>query len=208
MGRRKSNVYIKVKRILDVFFSFCLLSLLWLPMLCIAVAVHLDSEGDVIFRQKRVGKEGRTFTCYKFRTMYKHTPPDRPSSDFYDAHKYITKVGAFLRRSSLDELPQLFNVLKGDMSIVGPRPLILAETEIHQKRMKNGVYSLRPGITGLSQVSGRDRVSDEEKIRLDTVYANSVSMFFDVKIVGKTFGRVLRGDGVISTENNGFPLDK
>ncbi len=178
-------------------------------MLVIAVAVRLDSDGEVLFKQRRIGKMGKVFECYKFRTMYKDAPDDRPSSDFADAHKYITRVGAFLRKTSLDELPQLFNVLKGDMSIVGPRPLIIAEREMHEKRMKNGVYSLRPGITGLSQVSGRDRVSDADKIRLDTQYAHSVSLLADVRIVGMTFGRVLRGDGVISNvKNNGTPLDK
>ncbi len=208
MGRCKKRSYIRIKRILDVFFSLCLLGFLWLPMLCIALAVRLDSDGSVLFRQRRVGKGGRSFICYKFRTMYKYTPPDRPSSEFSDAHKYITRVGAFLRKTSLDELPQLFNVLKGDMSIVGPRPLILEERDIHEKRMKNGVYSLRPGITGLSQISGRDRVSDSEKVRLDTEYARSVSLLCDAKIIGRTIGRVLRGDGVVSVKNSRSPLDK
>ncbi len=208
MSRCKKRLYISIKRLLDVFFSLCLLGFLWLPMLCVAVAVRLDSDGDVIFKQTRIGKGGRPFTCYKFRTMYKHTPPDRPSSEFNDAHKYITRVGSFLRRTSLDELPQLFNVLKGDMSIVGPRPLIIAEREIHEKRMKNGVYSLRPGITGLSQVSGRDRVSDQEKVLLDTKYARSVSLLCDAKILGMTLGRVLRGDGVVSIKKGSSPLDK
>lgn len=209
MSNRKKAIYIRFKRVLDVVFSLSLLAFLWFPMLAIAVAVRLDSEGDVIFKQKRIGKGGRAFECYKFRTMYAYAPHERPSAGFDDAHKYVTRVGGFLRKTSLDELPQLFNVLKGEMSIVGPRPLIIAEREIHEGRMRNGVYSLRPGITGLSQVSGRDRVSDADKIRLDTQYATSLSFSHDVRIVGMTVGRVLRGDGIASTfKKSGAPLDK
>ena len=197
MGKkRKIRVYKGVKRLLDLFFSFALLAFLWLPMLVIWVMVRIDSPGGGIFKQRRVGKDGKPFTCYKFRTMYITAPPSCPSALLTDADKYITPVGRFLRRSSLDELPQIFNVIKGDMSLVGPRPLILEETAVHDLRIKNGVYSLRPGITGLSQICGRDRVTDDKKIALDTRYLESLSFLQDLRIVGATLGKVIMGDGI------------
>lgn len=203
MNREKTKgnfcAYTVVKRLLDIFFSAVLLVLLAFPMLIIWLAVRISSPGKGIFRQIRVGKNGRLFVCYKFRTMYESAPPCRPSSLFRDAEKYITPVGRFLRRASLDELPQLLNVLKGDMSIVGPRPLVLAEREVHMQRRENGVYSLRPGITGLSQISGRDKVTDERKVELDTKYLYEFGFLQDVKIVGKTVGRVISGDGMEKT---------
>lgn len=195
-GKKRRRIYRVVKRGLDVFFSAALLMFLWLPMLGIWVIVRIDSEGDGIFRQTRVGRDGKPFVCYKFRTMYVTAPPCCPSARLSDAERHITPFGRFLRRSSLDELPQLFNVLKGDMSLVGPRPLIPEETEVHDMRQKRGVYSLRPGITGLSQISGRDRVSDDRKIELDTKYLESFGFVEDLKIVGVTLGRVITGDGV------------
>ncbi len=165
-------------------------------MLIIFIAVKLDTPGKGIFKQIRVGKNGELFVCYKFRTMYTSAPPCRPSSEFYDAHKYVTPVGKFLRRSSLDELPQLYNVLKGDMSLVGPRPLILAESEVHRSRKQSGVYKLRPGITGLAQVRGRDSLNDTEKVALDTKYLMEVGFISDAKILGETVFRVVRSENI------------
>ncbi len=196
----KRRVYSLVKRFLDIFFAIALLVFLWLPMLLIWAAVRLDSKGGGIFKQRRVGRGGKVFICYKFRTMYSHAPGERASSDFEDVGKYITMVGSFLRKTSLDELPQLFNVLKGDMSLVGPRPLIISETRVHAERMRNGVYFLRPGLTGLSQINGRDALSDERKVELDTEYLMEFGFFQDLRIVGATVGKVLRGDG-IATKN-------
>ena len=163
--------------------------------LVIWLAVKSDTPGKGVFRQIRVGRNGRLFECYKFRTMYESAPHCRPSSKFPDARKYVTPVGRFLRRTSLDELPQLFNVLKGDMSLVGPRPLILAEREMHEGRRKNGVYTLRPGMTGLSQVNGRDGLSDGEKIDIDTKYLYEFGLMQDVKILAKSLTAVVRGEG-------------
>lgn len=190
------SAYAVTKRMLDVVFSSILILFLALPMLIIWCAVRIDSEGDGIFRQSRVGRDGRLFVCYKFRSMYISAPPNCPSSKFSTSKEYITPVGGFLRRSSLDELPQLFNVLRGNMSIVGPRPLIIEEREVHDSRRENGVYSLRPGITGLSQISGRDSLSDEEKVMLDTRYLASFGLVQDLKIIGATVGRVITGDGI------------
>ncbi len=190
MKKGKKRVYAKIKRVLDVFFSLILLLFLLLPMLIIVVAVKADSKGDGIFRQSRVGRGGRVFICYKFRTMYQSAPPNMPSAKLENSDKYVTRVGRLLRQSSLDELPQLFNVLKGDMSLVGPRPLIIEEMTVHERRQKSGVYELRPGITGLSQISGRDSISDEKKAALDAQYLGTFGFFEDVRIIAKTFGKM------------------
>ena len=185
-----------VKRILDFFFSLWLLILLLLPMFIIAVIIRAESSGKAIFKQKRFGREGKTFVCYKFRTMYKDAPATKAAADFYDRDKYITKVGRFLRRTSLDELPQLFNVLKGEMSLVGPRPLICEEESIHHKRLERGVYSLRPGITGMAQISGRNLLGDDEKIQSDSYYLKNIKILLDLKILLRTFFKVANGEGI------------
>ena len=201
MGGLKRKKYYVLKRILDVAFSAILIVFLFLPMLVIWIAILIDTPGRGIFRQIRVGKDGRLFECYKFRTMYESAPPCRPSSEFIDAQRYITPVGRFLRRTSLDELPQLFNVLKGDMSLVGPRPLILAERGVHEGRRKNGVYVLRPGMTGLSQINGRDGLSDSEKIETDTKYLYEFGFIQDVRIIVKTLTAVVSGEGNKDKQN-------
>ena len=195
MGISSKKAYMVFKRILDVIFSAVLIVFLSLPMFIIWIAVRINSPGEGIFRQIRVGKDGRLFECYKFRTMYVSAPACRPSSDFSDAKLYITPVGRFLRRTSFDELPQLFNVFKGDMSLVGPRPLILAEKAVHEGRRQNGVYALRPGMTGLSQISGRDGLSDLEKVERDTQYLYGFGFIQDVRIIAKTLTAVISGEG-------------
>ena len=187
----KKGIYRFVKRGLDILFSGTLIAFLAIPMLVIWVAVKIDTVGKGIFRQIRVGKNGKLFVCYKFRTMYESAPPCCPSSKLLDAERYITPVGKFLRRTSLDELPQLFNVFKGDMSLVGPRPLVLAERDVHEGRRLNGVYRLRPGMTGLSQVSGRNSLSDSEKVTLDTEYLYEFGFIQDAKIIARTFSKLL-----------------
>lgn len=195
LKKSASAPYLFFKRLLDVLFSFLLLFFLSLPMLIIALAIVFTSRGGAIFKQVRVGRNGEPFVCYKFRTMYSHAPSNIPSASLKDAHIYVTKVGGFLRRTSLDELPQLFNVLKGDMSLIGPRPLICEEETVHNVRRENGVYAIRPGITGLAQISGRDLLSDMEKAELDVKYFNSVGFLSDIKIFFKTFWRVVSGEG-------------
>ncbi len=178
--------YLFLKRLLDVVFSLLLLILLAFPMSIIGIAVGLSSRGGVIFRQMRIGREGKPFICYKFRTMVRHAPPERPSSAFDDVARYVTPVGRFLRKTSLDELPQLWNVLRGDMSLVGPRPLIGAEQGVHSLRAEHGVYRVRPGMTGLAQVMGRDRLGDSEKAAFDARYVERLCLREDLWIVGKT----------------------
>ena len=183
-GNTKS--YRIVKRVLDVVFSAILLSLLVLPMTVIALLVGMSSDGDIFFRQRRVGRGGKLFVCYKFRTMTSDAPPNRPSADFFDVEKYLTPIGRFLRNTSLDELPQLFNVLRGQMSLVGPRPLIGEEIQIHRLRQDFGVYEVRPGMTGLSQVNGRTSLSDVQKAAMDERYVKSMSLATDIKILWRT----------------------
>ena len=193
---QEKHVYATVKRVLDVFFSFLLLFFLALPMLLIWFSVRISSRGVGIFKQARIGKNGKSFVCYKFRTMYKDAPSNTPSSDFASVEKYVTPIGRILRRTSLDELPQLYNVMKGDMSLVGPRPLIFEETEMHRMRKEAGIYSIRPGLTGLSQINGRDSISDERKAELDRAYLEAFGFIQDVKIIGKTVTGVISGDGI------------
>lgn len=190
--------YVFWKRGLDVFFSVILILFLAIPMLIIALAVIASSRGGAIFRQERVGKNEKIFICYKFRTMYNYAPREVPSAMLCDADrdKYITPVGSFLRRTSLDELPQLFNVLKGDMSLVGPRPIIIGESEIHKFRAQRGVYLIRPGITGLAQISGRNALTDDKKAELDGKYAENMGFIPDIKIIMRTLSKVISGDGI------------
>lgn len=192
----RASSYPALKRALDIFLSYILLCAAYLPMLFIAIAVKLSSPGKVIFKQTRVGKDGKKFVCYKFRTMREDAPKNMPTSQFCDAERYITPVGRFLRRTSLDELPQLFNVICGDMSLVGPRPLIPEEGEVHQKRTELGVYSIRPGITGLAQTRGRDMISDDEKLIYDAEYTENLSLWQDVKILLCTFIKVFSAEGI------------
>lgn len=194
----EKSIYGIIKRILDVILSSLLILLLLLPMAFIGITIRATSEGDAIFKQRRIGIDGRVFICYKFRTMYKYAPADRPTSDFPDAQDYITPIGRILRKTSLDELPQLFNVLLGDMSLVGPRPLIENENEIHDIRRRCGVYRVRPGITGLAQVSGRDRLCDIDKARLDIRYARNMSLAGDIRILLRTATGAVRGKDVLA----------
>ena len=190
-----------VKRFLDIFFSFILIVLLSPLMLVISVTVIFESRGGAIFRQQRMGRNGKLFVCYKFRTMRTDAPHSIPAKELAEPEKYVTRVGRLLRRSSLDELPQLFNVLLGDMSLVGPRPLICEESEIHKMRQTAGIYMLRPGLTGLAQINGRNLLCDSEKIENDKLYLDNVRMRLDVKIIFMTFGCVLAGKGIVKQNN-------
>ena len=191
-----------VKRLLDILFSSILILFLFPFMLAISAAIVLESKGGAIFKQKRMGRNGKTFICYKFRTMKFDAPHNMPAKAFEERDKYVTRVGKLLRRSSLDELPQLFNVLLGDMSIVGPRPLICEELEVHKLRESAGIYMLRPGLTGLAQVNGRNLLCDSEKIENDKIYLDNVKMRLDVKIIFMTFRCVIGGKGVSSQNNS------
>lgn len=184
-----------MKRIFDFTVSLLLIIALIPVFLIIALVVLIDSGYPVIFKQYRVGKDNKLFYIYKFRTMKVNTR-NTATEDLKEADSVITKSGRILRKTSLDELPQLFNVLAGKMSFVGPRPLIPEEKEIRQIRKELGVYSVRPGITGLAQVNGRDMLSAKEKALFDKEYVEKQSLLFDIKIMFKTVLVVLKRENI------------
>lgn len=189
--------YCVVKRVLDFALSALGLTALLIPLVLTALVVYIDDPGKVIFSQKRVGRNAKLFRLYKFRTMKMDTPKYMATSEVDDPDKYITRVGRVLRKLSLDEIPQLFNVLKGDMSLVGPRPLIPNEEEIHTMRDRFGVYSVRPGVTGLAQINGRDLVTPVEKVHWDVRYVEHFGFWIDVKILFATVPKIFGGEGVV-----------
>ncbi len=186
-----------VKRTIDIVASFCAILILLLPALVIMLAVFIDDPGKVFFRQYRVGRNGKRFKLYKFRTMKKEAPKYMSTMEFDDPGQYITRLGRFLRKYSLDEIPQLLNVLKGDMSLVGPRPLISDEYEIHQMRTKLGIYAIRPGVTGLAQINGRDTVEPATKVRWDHKYLETIGFKTDIKILFATVPKVFGHAGFV-----------
>ena len=189
--------YSAIKRILDITLAAAAVALLFLPMLLIAVAIYVDDPGKVIFAQYRIGVKGKTFLLYKFRTMRRNAPQYVASGDLHHSERYITRLGHFLRKSSLAELPQLINVIRGDMSLVGPRPLIPQEELIHLLRQEYGVYTIRPGMTGLAQINGRDRLSADEKVSFDVAYMKNFGFMQDFSILLRTLSGVFRGEGVV-----------
>ena len=199
-GRRRMG-FLLVKRTFDVLASFCMLLVL-LPLgLLVALICALDTKSSPIFSQERMGRGDKPFRIYKFRTMSPRTPADVATHQLVGAENYISRTGRVLRKLSLDELPQLWNILKGDMSFVGPRPVVLTETDLLRLRSRNGASSVRPGLTGLAQVSGRDCVTVPEKARLDGQYARCQSAALDCRILLKTVGYVLHSSGVVEGAN-------
>ncbi len=184
-----------MKRIFDLILSFVALLILITPMLLVAVAIRLTSKGPVLYWSERVGRDNSIFKMPKFRSMLIETPPvathllDNPS-------RYLSPIGGFLRRSSLDELPQLISVLRGDMSFVGPRPALYNQEELIAMRSKKGVERLLPGITGWAQVNGRDNLSIPDKVVLDIEYLNNQTFWLDIKIIWMTLLKVFKRDGV------------
>ena len=194
-----------IKRFIDIFLSVVGVIVLAPVWLILIIAIKLDSPGPVLFRQKRVGAGGHYFNILKFRTMRIDTP-DVATHLLENPDAYITKLGKFLRKSSLDELPQMFNILAGDMSIIGPRPALWNQYDLIEKREKKGVNTLRPGLTGWAQVNGRDEVSIDEKVALDAEYLRRMSFGFDVKCFFATIFSVLRADGVVEGLDEETPL--
>lgn len=186
----------KAKRFFDIVFSAAAIIVL-LPLMGIVCAViFLDDGCPVIFKQDRVGKCGKIFKVKKFRTM-KNGTRTAATSELTEASRCITRSGRFIRKTSIDELPQLFNILEGTMSFVGPRPLIPQEKNIHELRLACGVYNVCPGMTGLAQISGRDMISHEEKVKFDKEYVDNIGIFYDLKIIAKTVKTVLKGENVV-----------
>jgi len=184
-----------MKRIFDLVLAIFLIIIFSFPFFIIAALVFFTSEGPIFNWSDRVGKNNKIFKMPKFRSMFIDAPVV-PTHLLINPDLYLTSIGSFLRRSSLDELPQLFSVLKGDMSFVGPRPVISNEVDLIALRIKKGVDTLLPGITGWAQVNGRDKLSTSHKVALDFEYLNRQSCWFDIKILWITFLKVIQGDDV------------
>lgn len=190
-------VYAKIKRWID--FTAALLGLIVLSpvFLVLMTAIKLDSRGPILFRQKRVGIHKTHFMIYKFRTMRIDTPKDMPTHLLKNPEQYITRVGKFLRKTSLDELPQIINILKGDMAVVGPRPALWNQYDLIEEREQYKANDIRPGLTGYAQVNGRDELPIPVKAKLDGEYVKRMSFRFDLHCIFKTFFSVAKAEGVV-----------
>ena len=184
-----------MKRIFDLLLGVVILALLVIPMLLICIAIRLSSKGSALYWSNRIGRNNEIFKMPKFRSMLINTP-DVATHLLNTPDAYLSPIGTFLRRFSLDEFPQLFSVLKGDMSLIGPRPALHNQDDLIALRTKKGVDKLLPGITGWAQVNGRDKLSIPDKVALDVEYLNRQSFWFDMKILWMTFLKVMKRDGV------------
>ena len=185
------------KRLIDILLSFCGILVLLIPMAIIAIAVKLDSKGPVLFWQKRVAIHKGTYQMPKFRSMYTETPSEVPTHMLQSPERWITRVGKVLRKFSLDELPQLFSILVGHMSIIGPRPALWNQFDLIEERDKYGANDIRPGLTGWAQINGRDELPIEVKARLDGEYTQHMSFAMDCRCFIGTIAKVLKRDGVV-----------
>ena len=191
-----------IKRELDLVVSTIAIIILAIPFLIVAILIKCDSKGPVFFRQQRMGKNSVPFKIYKFRSMYEEAPHNQATADLENAGNQITRVGRLLRKTSIDELPQFINVFKGEMSIIGPRPVILAEKELIEMRQSNGADKVFPGLTGLAQVHGRDHVPNLQKANYDGMYAAALSFRTDLKITFRTIWYVLLHVGIHEGKTN------
>lgn len=185
------------KRIIDFILPLLACVVLSPFYLLIMLAIKLDSKGPIFFKQRRIGKGKTEFNILKFRTMRIDTPHDMPTHLLQNPEQYITKVGKFLRKTSLDELPQIFNILIGQMSIIGPRPALWNQFDLIEERDKYGANDIRPGLTGWAQINGRDELEIEVKAKLDGEYVERMSLGFDIKCFFGTIISVLKSDGVV-----------
>ena len=200
VNRQKINnpgIYFMVKRLMDIILSLSSIILLIPLFIIIGILIKRDSKGPVIFKQERYGKNKEPFYIYKFRTMRLDAPNDVSTEELKDSKNYITKIGGFLRRTSLDELPQLFNILLGQMTVVGPRPVVLKEKNLIALRDIYGANNIKPGITGWAQINGRDLLSVEEKAKLDGYYVENMGFKMDIKCFFKTIQYVLKCEGIL-----------
>lgn len=189
--------YLKFKRFYDFLGALIGLIILSPLYLLLIVLIKLDSKGPILFKQKRVGKDKVHFNILKFRTMKIDTPKDTPTHMLKNPEQYITRMGKLLRKTSLDELPQILNILKGDMSIIGPRPALWNQYDLIEERDKYNVHDLYPGITGYAQIKGRDTLPIHDKAALDGEYVKKISLWLDIKIFVGTFVSVFKSDGVL-----------
>ena len=190
-------MYMKVKRLIDIILSFIGLVILSPVFLILIIAIKLESKGPALFKQKRVGAHKSHFDILKFRTMRIDTPKDTPTHLLEKPDQWITKMGKFLRKTSLDELPQIINILKGDMSIIGPRPALWNQHDLIAERDNYGANDVPVGLTGWAQINGRDELEIDVKARLDGEYAEKIGFLMDVRCFFGTIFSVLRSDGVV-----------
>lgn len=190
-------VYLKIKRIIDIVLSFLGLIILSPIFLILIIAIKLDSKGPVLFKQKRVGMNKTHFNILKFRTMRIDTPKDTPTHLLSSPEQWITRVGKFLRKTSLDELPQIINIFKGEMSIIGPRPALWNQYDLISERDKYGANCVPVGITGLAQINGRDELDIDVKAKLDGLYAEKIGFLMDIKCFFGTIFSVIKAEGVV-----------
>lgn len=194
---KNKKIYFGFKRFLDIIISIAILVILIPFLLIFSIIIKLESKGPVFFKQKRIGKNKSLFTIYKFRTMRTDTPKDMPTHMLKDAKNYITKFGNIMRKTSIDELPQLINIIKGDMSIIGPRPALWNQYDLIEERDKYHANDIRPGLTGWAQINGRDELEIPVKAKYDGEYVKNVSLWFDIKICLKTIVNVFKHEGVV-----------
>lgn len=186
-----------VKRILDFFMSLCGIIVLSPLLITLSIWIKVDSKGPVLFKQKRIGKDKTYFSIYKFRTMYVDTPHDMPTHLLDDPDAFITKAGHFLRKTSLDELPQLLNILLGQMAVIGPRPALWNQDDLIALRDEYHANDVRPGLTGWAQIHGRDELEITTKAKLDGYYVDHLGFLLDVKCFFGTITSVLKHEGVV-----------
>ena len=185
-----------MKRGFDILSSLVAIVLFSPILLVLAIIVKCTSPGPILFKQRRIGKDNQEFMIYKFRTMRIDTP-NVATHLLKNPEQYITPIGKFMRKTSLDELPQLFNILKGEMSVVGPRPALYNQYDLIEMRTNANVHTVRPGLTGLAQVSGRDELENEQKVYFDQQYVQKQSFFFDLKLIFLTVIKVFKSEGVV-----------
>ena len=190
-------MYMKIKRLFDIVLSLIGIIVLSPIYLILIIAIKLESRGPVLFKQKRVGINKTHFNILKFRTMRIDTPKDMPTHLLENPEQYITKVGKFLRKSSLDELPQIWNIFVGEMSIIGPRPALWNQYDLIEERDKYGANDVLPGLTGWAQINGRDEITIELKAKLDGDYVKNIGLWMDIKCFFGTIISVVKRDGVV-----------
>jgi O-antigen biosynthesis protein WbqP len=190
-------LYLAFKRFYDTLGALIALIVLSPIFMILIVLIKLDSKGPILFKQKRIGRHKKHFNILKFRTMKIDTPKDTPTHLLKNPEQYITRLGKFLRKSSLDELPQIINILKGDMSIIGPRPALWNQYDLIEERDQYHVHKLYPGITGYAQIKGRDTLAIKDKAQLDGYYVAHISLWLDIKIFFGTIKSIFKSEGVI-----------
>ena len=200
--------YLMFKRFYDTVLAFIGLIVLSPLFFLLMILIKIDSKGPILFKQKRIGRHKKHFYILKFRTMRIDTPKDTPTHMLENPEQWITKVGKFLRKTSLDELPQIINILKGDMSIIGPRPALWNQYDLMDERDKYGVHNLYPGLTGYAQINGRDELPIPEKAKLDGYYVEHISLWLDIKIFFGTIISIFKSEGVVEGGTGALEKEK